>query len=137
MRVRTKPVAAAVYLALLALGNPAHAQTAQTAQEKAEAERKAAARSDPPTETIEVVGIRASLEKSIAVKKEAATNVEVVTAEDVGKMPDKNIADALSRLTGVNVQYGLEPEPEPRHRQRAFAQLRRLARGRPERGERA
>ena len=58
-------------------------------------------------EKIEVLGIRGAIERSIAVKKEAPTNVEVVTAEDVGKMPDKNIADALSRLTGVNVQYGL------------------------------
>jgi iron complex outermembrane receptor protein len=101
MKSRTKPLAAAVYLALIALGSPVHAQS--TDDKDKERKRKA----DLPTETIEVVGIRASLEKSIAVKKEAATNVEVVTAEDVGKMPDKNIADALSRLTGVNVQYGL------------------------------
>ena len=92
MKSRIKPVAAAVHLALMALGSAAQAQTTTPAQ---------------PVETIEVVGIRASLEKSIAVKKEAATNVEVVTAEDVGKMPDKNMADALSRLSGVNVQYGL------------------------------
>jgi iron complex outermembrane receptor protein len=66
-------------------------------------------------------------------------------------MPDKNIADALSRLTGVNVQYGLalamdeaervsirgtSPNLNLGHDQRPFAQLRRLARGRPERGER-
>src|SRR5688572_18167558 len=90
MKVRTKPVVAAVSLALLAMAGASHAQsTAST------------------VETIEVTGIRASLEKSIAVKKDAATNVEVLTADDVGKMPDKNIADALSRLTGVNVQYGL------------------------------
>ena len=90
MRVRTKPVVAAVSLALLAMAGASHAQTTTST-----------------VETIEVTGIRASLEKSIAVKKDAETNVEVVTAEDVGKMPDKNIADALSRLTGVNVQYGL------------------------------
>jgi iron complex outermembrane receptor protein len=90
MKVRTKPVVAAVSLALMAMAGASHAQsTAGT------------------VETIEVTGIRASLEKSIAVKKDAATNVEVVTADDIGKMPDKNIADALSRLTGVNVQYGL------------------------------
>jgi iron complex outermembrane receptor protein len=39
-------------------------------------------------------------------KRAADTNVDVITAEDIGKMPDKNIADALSRLPGVNVQYG-------------------------------
>ena len=55
---------------------------------------------------IVVTGIRASLQRSITAKQNAATNVEVVSAEDVGKMPDKNIADALSRLAGVNVAYG-------------------------------
>src|SRR5215216_1850842 len=97
MKTRTKPMVNAVYLALMALGTAAHAQsTPERPESKADTSDK-----------IEVTGIRSSLEKSIAVKKEAATNVEVVTAEDVGKMPDKNIADALSRLTGVNVQYGL------------------------------
>src|SRR5262245_51525102 len=102
---RIKPVTAAVCLALASMGT-AHAQSAPEKAPELGPDGKplpAASRA----ETIEVVGIRASLEKSIAVKKDAATNVEVVTAEDVGKMPDKNIADALSRLTGVNVQYGL------------------------------
>ena len=53
-----------------------------------------------------VTGIRASIEKSIDTKRNADTNIDVVSAEDVGKMPDKNIADALSRLPGVNVQFG-------------------------------
>ena len=57
-------------------------------------------------EQVVVTGIRASLQKSIDTKRNADTNVEVVSAEDVGKMPDKNIADALSRLPGVNVQFG-------------------------------
>lgn len=57
-------------------------------------------------EQVVVTGIRASIQKSIDTKRNADTNVEVVSAEDVGKMPDKNIADALSRLPGVNVQFG-------------------------------
>ena len=61
---------------------------------------------DQKLETVTVTGIRASIEKSMTTKRNADTNIEAVTAEDVGKMPDKNIADALSRLPGVNVQYG-------------------------------
>ncbi|PZP31016.1 MAG: hypothetical protein DI603_13895 [Roseateles depolymerans] len=57
-------------------------------------------------ESVVVTGIRASLEKSMTAKRNANTNVEVISAEDVGKMPDKNIADAISRVPGVNVQYG-------------------------------
>ena len=109
MRMHTKPMVAAVSLALMALSPTVSAQTpAQTPETKVDgADPKAAKKVDSQAvDTIEVTGIRASLEKSIAVKKDAATNVEVVTAEDVGKMPDKNIADALSRLSGVNVQYG-------------------------------
>jgi outer membrane receptor for ferrienterochelin and colicin len=49
-------------------------------------------------QTVEVTGIRASMAKSLAVKRDAAANVEVITAEDVGKMPDKNLADSLQRL---------------------------------------
>src|SRR5215472_9387598 len=50
-----------------------------------------------------VTGIRYSVEQSIAQKRAAATVTEVVTAEDIGKMPDKNVADALQRLPGVNI----------------------------------
>src|SRR5690349_2267836 len=85
---RQTPVAAAVSLALLSLAAmPAMAQT-----------------SDATMQTVEVTGIRASMAKSLEVKKNAAANVEVITAEDVGKMPDKNLADSLQRLTGVAVR---------------------------------
>src|SRR6478672_1050037 len=54
-------------------------------------------------EEVVVTGIRQSVEKSLDVKR-AATNVtEVVTAEDIGKMPDKNVADSLSRVPGVTI----------------------------------
>jgi iron complex outermembrane recepter protein len=55
-------------------------------------------------EAVVVTGIRASLEKSLDVKKEASANVEVITAEDIGKMPDKNLADSLQRLSGIAVR---------------------------------
>ena len=31
------------------------------------------------------------------------TRVEVITSEDIGKMPDKNVADSLARVPGVNI----------------------------------
>jgi iron complex outermembrane receptor protein len=54
-------------------------------------------------ETVTVIGIRGSVEKSLDVKRSADTRVEVITSEDIGKMPDKNVADALSRVPGVNI----------------------------------
>jgi iron complex outermembrane recepter protein len=54
-------------------------------------------------EEVVVTGIRFANQKSLDTKREANSVVEVVTAEDIGKMPDKNIADSLSRLPGVTV----------------------------------
>lgn len=61
--------------------------------------------SDPAKEldAVVVIGIRGSLEQALDAKKDAATHVEVVTAEDVGKLPAKNVADTLRQLPGVNI----------------------------------
>jgi iron complex outermembrane recepter protein len=50
---------------------------------------------------IVVTGIRKSLDVSLEVKRNSTELTEVVTAEDIGKMPDKNIADSLARLPGI------------------------------------
>jgi iron complex outermembrane receptor protein len=55
-------------------------------------------------QTVVVTGVRASLEQSLRQKRNADAVVEVVSAEDIGKMPDKNVADAIQRLPGVNTQ---------------------------------
>jgi iron complex outermembrane receptor protein len=94
MTFRLQPVALAVSTLVLGLSQPVMAQQAKADDKKDQAQ------------TIEVTGIRASIERSLNTKRAADTNIEAVSAEDVGKMPDKNIADALSRLPGVNVQYG-------------------------------
>lgn len=91
MSFQRTPGAVAVSMALFALYSmPAAAQTAPAA--------------DAPVQTVEVSGIRASMAKSLEVKRTASANVEVITAEDVGKMPDKNLADSLQRLAGVAVR---------------------------------
>ncbi|TAL71629.1 MAG: TonB-dependent receptor, partial [Rhodanobacter sp.] len=45
--------------------------------------------------TVTVTGIRASQEKALDIKRDANSNIEVVTAEDVGKLPAHNVADTL------------------------------------------
>ena len=54
-------------------------------------------------DTVTVTGIRGSMEKSLDTKREANARLEVVTAEDVGKLPAHNVADTLQRLPGVNI----------------------------------
>jgi len=90
---------AALAVALLVLG-VANAASAQNATQNPVPD---SATGDAPTNTVIVSGIRASLQQSLAVKRNADSNVEVITAEDVGKMPDKNVADSLQRLPGVNI----------------------------------
>src|SRR4051794_23850985 len=89
MKIKQKPIAAAVSLAL-AGAIPALAQQAPAPAPEAK-------------ETVTVTGIRASLEKSLETKRNADTVTEVITAEDIGKTSDKNIADAVSRLPGVTI----------------------------------
>jgi iron complex outermembrane recepter protein len=51
-----------------------------------------------------VTGIRKSIEDSIAAKKDNSSIVEVVSAEDIGKLPDASIAEAIARLPGIAAQ---------------------------------
>jgi len=50
---------------------------------------------------ITITGYRQSIEASLRTKREANAFIDVITAEDVGKFPDKNVADALQRVPGV------------------------------------
>ncbi len=63
----------------------------------------AAPASPTDLDTIQVTGIRGSMERSLDTKREANARLEVVTAEDVGKLPAHNVADTLQRLPGVNI----------------------------------
>jgi iron complex outermembrane receptor protein len=52
---------------------------------------------------IVVTGVRASLESATAQKRDADQVVDVVTAEDIGRFPTENVADASQRITGVQI----------------------------------
>jgi TonB-dependent receptor len=53
---------------------------------------------------IVVTGIRASIANSIAAKARNTSIVEVISAEDIGKLPDISIAESLARLPGLSAQ---------------------------------
>ncbi|WGO99883.1 TonB-dependent receptor [Saccharophagus degradans] len=59
---------------------------------------------DANIEEVIVTGIRASIEKSIDDKRFSKNIVDTINAEDIGKTADQNIAEALSRVTGVSLQ---------------------------------
>ena len=56
-----------------------------------------------PVEKVVVTGIRASLEQGLVIKRDSTQVVEAIVAEDIGKLPDNNVVEALQRITGVQV----------------------------------
>jgi len=54
-------------------------------------------------EVIEVTGIRTSIIKAMDIKRSSSGVVDVISAEDIGKMPDTNLAESLQRITGVSI----------------------------------
>ena len=55
-------------------------------------------------DAVQVTGIRRGIENAIAVKQDATSVVEVISAEDIGKLPDVSIAESLARLPGLAAQ---------------------------------
>ena len=52
---------------------------------------------------IVVTGIRASLREAATIKRNAQGVVDAISAEDIGKFPDTNLAESLQRITGVSI----------------------------------
>lgn len=55
-----------------------------------------------------VTGIRASLQKSLDIKRDSEGIVDAISAEDIGKFPDSNLATAMERVPGVTVSRALQ-----------------------------
>ena len=58
---------------------------------------------DEASDEIVVKGIRGSLQQSLEAKRNADAVIESISAEDIGKFPDKNVAESLQRVTGVTI----------------------------------
>ena len=100
MRVaKSTLIGTAVAVALF--GANAFAQQSSTTEDGS-----SSTQSSPPPALHEIVvtGIRYSVKQSLALKRIATNMTEVATATDIGKLPDKNVADVLMRLPGVDTQ---------------------------------
>jgi len=95
MKIKQSPIAAAVTMTLLSVAFAAQAQQA----EKAPAAKPEAAQ----LEQVVVTGIRASLQSAANIKRNASAVVDAVSAEDVGKLPDSDVGQALARIPGIAV----------------------------------
>ena len=85
----------------------AAAMSAQSAAQDAYEEDVTQAEDEEYVDEIVVRGIRQSLEDAREKKRAADQIQDVVTAEDIGKLPDTNVADALQRITGVQINREL------------------------------
>jgi TonB-dependent receptor len=104
MRPNRLSLAVSLALAALVTGNGALAQEAKPADQNTAAATAAAARE--PIATVTVSATRASQQSGIERKKNAATAMDSIVAEDVGSLPDRNIGEAISRMAGVALDRG-------------------------------
>ncbi|WP_137899318.1 TonB-dependent receptor [Sphingomonas sp. 2SG] len=83
----------------------AQAQTTPTTTPLGSSEQAqpAAADGGQSGDEIVVTGYRGSLREAINVKRNANAVVDVITSEDVGKFPDRNVAESLSHIPGVSI----------------------------------
>lgn len=80
--------------------NPAFAQDA------APATGPQPQRQSQPTQldAVQVTGIRNSLSQAMDIKRDSAGVVDAISAEDIGKFPDTNLAESLQRITGISIE---------------------------------
>jgi TonB-dependent receptor len=105
--IRPNRLSLAVSLALASLvaGNAALAQDTQaTVQDQPAAVKEK--NGEMHTLQVLVVGTRLSQQSSIDRKKNAATAIDSIVAEDVGSLPDRNVGEAISRMAGIAVDRG-------------------------------
>lgn len=78
---------ASIAIPLLGMVNTGHAQFAP----------------EGTIEEIVVTGIRSSLTRALDIKRNESGVVDAITAEEIGKFPDANLAESLQRITGVSI----------------------------------
>ena len=65
------------------------------------------------TDVVVVTGIRAALQNAQAIKRASDVQVDSVSAQDIGALPDRSITEALQRIPGVSINKfsaGVDPD---------------------------
>ncbi|NTS78747.1 TonB-dependent receptor [Catenovulum sp. SM1970] len=101
-KLRLHPLSFAVSLALLPASFQTMAQEANANADNDEVER------------IEVVGFRNQVATAQDIKRNANTVKDVITASDIGSLPDKSVTEALQRVPGVSIER-FDSSDDPNH----------------------
>ncbi len=98
-------IATCMLLPALAHAQVAVAPSADPTNAQPALQDQTVAQQDPAGEgdDIVVTGVRASLDRAIDIKRNSAGVVDAISAEDIGKFPDTNLAESLQRITGVSI----------------------------------
>jgi len=103
-KTRAGLMAAASLIAML----PATAlaqQASPTADPAAAATAEAQPGANPISgDEVVITGIRAAQQRAVNIKRNAASVVDAISAEDIGKLPDVTISDSLQRIPGVQIR---------------------------------
>lgn len=99
-RLRTGLLATPALGALIFSG----AAAAQTVDPAPSATAPVADPENEAAEDIIVTGIRAAERAAIDIKRNAVGVVDSIVAEDLGKLPDNNVAESLQRVSGVTIE---------------------------------
>src|SRR5271155_764353 len=115
MKLRSALACAASYVAISVAVGHAYGQTTtqntQTAQNASAQPNAQVAQNNQNSqngqsdqvETVVVTGVRASVKSALEIKKNSDQFVDSIVAEDIGKLPDNNVIEALQHVTGVQI----------------------------------
>lgn len=101
--LRWTPLALAISAALASQAQAQPVAAPAAAASAPAAAGKPAAAGTNQLDTVVVTGIRRSIQGAIERKRNAATVTDSIVAEDIDQFPDKNVGEALSRITGVQL----------------------------------
>lgn len=97
-----KTMLSASIVAALMFAASAQAQNAEPQSDTGE-QSKTQKRTVQELQAVQVVGISASLQQSLQIKRSANSIVDAVTSEDLGKFPNTDVAEAMTQIPGVTI----------------------------------
>ena len=95
--------AASSFAMMMALSQPAFAQDGPDPSAEDDPQEGTDAPVEEEDDTIVITGYLQSLENAQNIKRDSDTFVDAITAEDIGALPDRSVAESLQRVPGVNI----------------------------------
>lgn len=102
-KLHTQVASLALAISTALWATPGMAADTDKVDEKQQASSQQTEQASEDVERIQVYGIRSSIKESMFLKQNATSVVDLVVADDIGKFPDENLAEALQRIPGITI----------------------------------